>query len=307
MLKPHFPKLIIISAIAVSILASAIPVAAQSATPVGVTLSPVNYTGNFRPGELINTSFQLTDNTDSTLDLSLTAVEIRQGQLLTDASSAAAWTTIDQHQLHLAPAATADVKVTVAVPSDAANGAYFPAVLVSLGNPTGNDNSASVDAKLTFQMGVNITSELPTSSVKVTKLIVDNPVLMGRTNITYEITNPLTLFIKPIAYLQIINAQGVPVYRFTLNDTLAILKPGETLSGTVTADLPMNIGAIGQYRAELLAVDKQFSGSDILKTNFWVVPIWIPLGVVVAIVLIWMLGTSLKKAAKRRKSAFQTA
>jgi len=273
------------------------PVVVSAAPPSGITLSPVSFNGNYRRGEFANTSFSLTNNTDQQVSLVLETVEIKDSNVLTDPQSAAGWLEISPQQVELPVGGSTDVNVVMTVADSATLGAHYPAVLIKFASTTtGTGVGTDIDANLTFQLGINVTTELPQNSVEIRQLSVTNPTLLGQATVSYTIANPLDLFIKPIAYLQVLDPQNQQVYTTTLNENMATLAAGSELSGNLTADLPMDIKSTGQYRVELLVIDRQFGNSQIAKTNFLVIPLWIPIGVTIGVTLAWIVLRKKSKA-----------
>jgi hypothetical protein len=274
--------------ITILLILSISPVAVSAANPNGITLSPVSFNGNYRPSEFADTTFTLTNNTDQPLSLALEAVELRDELILTDAQSAAGWLTISPQAVDLSIGGSQEVVITVTVPDSTTLGAYYPAVLIKLASAsTSTGVGTDIDVNLTFQLGINVTSELPLNSIEIRELSVTNPTLLGQAIVKYRIANPLNLFIKPIAYLQILNPQNQQVFTTTINETMVTVGAGEELGGTLTIDLPIDIKSTGQYRAELLVIDRQFGNTQITKTNFFVLPLWIPIGITLGVTLVW--------------------
>src|SRR5258706_12407572 len=209
--KVTFPILILSLIWLTSIYLYTNPVLAQSR---GFTITPPGYANNIKPGEQVDTSFTLTNNTNAAVTGELSLGEFvpdnTNSYELTntpDPQGSISWLKLDKTQISLDVNQTIEIPVSVIVPANAPEAAYFPVILVKFKTTDNSspDETAGVNAILSFRLDLNITKEFPKSTISITKLTVSNPLLWGPATIDFTISNPLAQYVKPIVYLQVVN------------------------------------------------------------------------------------------------------
>lgn len=299
-------KLIPVFLSIITILASwllPIRVVAQNLGNNVFSLSPIDYTNNQVPGDSFSVSFTVSNQGSQDAEVNLYKAEMEftdnQPRLSLNNLATADWLALSQ-TFYIIPAnSSATITANVQIPGNATPGAYYPTILISeisdTADITDSPTEAIVNSALAFRINLNVipSSETVIKSAKASGLVVTNPVVINSVDISYGITNVSDYYVKPIAYLQIVNPSGEVVWRSTVNDNNSLIYPGQVLAASTNLQLPaFKPTDVGQYTAEFLVVDNQFGTTDIIKTNFTVIPLSLLLvlgGVIVLLsfLLIW--------------------
>lgn len=277
-------------------LISPINIAAQSDPGSGTfSLSPIELVGNYLPGDNFTANLEVFNNSNSDTPVNLLSAEMQfpnnQPQLSVNEMTTIGWVNFGQ-SFYIIPAnSSLNISANVAIPADTTPGAYFPVILVSRVSsiPDDQTNAAetAINTALAFRINLNVlkADQKVTLSAKAAGLQVTNPVVINNVDINYSISNPTDYYVKPTAYLQIVNPRQEVIWRSVINDNGQMVYPGAVLASTANLQLPLfNIADVGQYTAEFLVVDSQFGTTDIIKTSFNVIPL--PLIIAVAGILV---------------------
>ncbi|HEX7260169.1 MAG TPA: hypothetical protein VF272_04540 [Candidatus Saccharimonadia bacterium] len=131
----------------------------QAATPLGLTVSPPTYELSANPGDSLNNTIRITNDSDSAVTLQVSTQDFTVGgtegsvSVLNDSVDPAAfskWFRFPTTQLQLAPKASALVPFTITVPKQAEPGGHFATVLF---NPVVTANATSTGARVIQRVG----------------------------------------------------------------------------------------------------------------------------------------------------------
>ncbi|HUC20663.1 MAG TPA: hypothetical protein VMR98_04175 [Candidatus Polarisedimenticolaceae bacterium] len=132
---------------------------AEAASSQGLTISPPTYELNVNPGDTLQNTIRVTNDSENAVTLQVSAQDFKVGgtegsvSVLDSAADPAAfskWFHFPTSQLQLAPKASALVPFTIAVPKKAEPGGHFATVLFS---PVVTANATSTGARVVQRVG----------------------------------------------------------------------------------------------------------------------------------------------------------
>lgn len=132
---------------------------AHAATTQGLTVSPPSYEISANPGDTLNNTIRITNDSDAAVVLQVSAQDFTVGGTegsvsvrddLSDSSASSRWFNFPTTTIQLAPKASGLVPFTINVPKQAEPGGHFATVLF---NPVVSANTTSTGARVIQRVG----------------------------------------------------------------------------------------------------------------------------------------------------------
>lgn len=283
-----------------------------SAAPTGLSVSPISFDINLQPGAFKDEIITLQNKTNSQLELEVSPLELayRNGVYIRNSDGAyVEMLKLDRAKIILTPGQATSINARVTIPTNATMGSFKLAANIRWvqSDDSSMNTGGVISPEVSVLFNINVLNQSPRTAVQVTKLEVPGVIVTNKVNINYEIKNNAPYFTKPLAYLQLVNPRGKPVWRQVINESGAILDSGRTLSGQATAEFEFNNPLdMGQYKVQLLIVDTQLATQDILTgTTLFIHWFAIIVGVVIFISLLLGVNKLRKKYLVSSKPKFK--
>lgn len=283
--KTIFVSMLVL-AVAVTSFGGTLVIQAQDSTKEGLMIRPSLFELRAQPGETVTEVINVTNRAENALVLypavrDIDSMDERGKPIWTDptlektGAELSSWTTFSQSALHLQPGETAEVTVSVRVPTNAPNGGAFglasfvknPPGVGELGGDSGLGIGFTTGSLMAITIGDEISDEANLLSFNA------NPGIGSGPGVTFEsrLENLGNALIRPVGVIEVSNMFGKFTSSVSFNEAGGAMLPStirdyETkwegqgfLIGRYTADVFISYGAVSK---------KTLVGT----TSFWILP-----------------------------------
>lgn len=274
------------------------------------TISPPSLKFELNPGEKIEKSIKVTNNTDTAViffaNIQDFIVTDKQGtpELLPRDSdldnrfAASAWSTVYPEMVSIAAGKTEIVTLFLQVPIDARpGGRYISVAFMPKTSGLAEGTGASVNSVAASLVYLTVNGDIE-ESARVTSFKAPAFSEYGPIDFETEIQNSGDLHITPKATIQVKNIFGKEVFSTALSSTVNVF-PG---TSRIYENSWQKKWLFGRYQADLTGLyGKEENLNLTAMTSFWVIPYKLILIVIVIIVLTLVLVNKIKNSPKEIK------
>lgn len=274
--------------------------AVHAQSSAGVELKPSSFERAAEPGKVMNETLTLTNlsTTEQTYYLvtrDVSGVGDEGRPIFAEAGAEitgyelSSWVSYPQEPLTLAPRASVDVPIRLAIPDTATPGSHFGGVFVTVQPPRLRESGAGV----AYEVGSLISIRIAGDALEDARIreFSTKKLLNGSANIDFllRVENPGKVLIQPRGPLEIYNMLGKRIAFLTVNDSLAGVFPGQTRQFDI--NWKGEGFSFGRYQAVLgLGYGEKGKQSSVSGTvSFWILPVKIIVpvfGVLTLIILV---------------------
>lgn len=309
MIKKLFSKVLIVIYLLLGLFI--IPISINAQENSGLVVSPASKIITLPPQGTGKINFNIINKNEYSISFKLKSGEILNGKTIIDNSNeafASKWMSFSSTGIiTLKPQQSYPVELTVTLPATAPEGIYTLYAVAEISNtPSSISSETSIKEYLPFELTLNVNSKNSfNSDVRIKSLTIDkNPVLDTKYTINLSIANYSTSSLaKPIAYFQIINPRGEVIRQEVINESLAQVLGGETISKSFENSIDLfDYKNLGEFRAEVLVIDTLTQSSTIQKVNFIVIPLPFAIFGIALLILVLLI---LIRIFRRKKKALK--
>ena len=276
-----------------------------SATARAVSLSPLTFEINVKPGETLSNFVTVFNNDSVKQSYAAEAQDFsavgETGNVVIDNDapkqvSAKQWIAFDPQTFEVEPGQSKDIRFTLNVPLDADPGGKYTSLLIGIAPGAVSGSGVGIASKVASLLLIRVAGDV-TEKISVQSFDTRPFVETGPINFTLRLKNEGTVHLKPAGFIYVKDWTGREVQKLSLPQQRVI--PGTIRAIEIVWDKKW---LLGKYTANFAGIYGAANDPLLASVSFWVIPwkliSYVLLGLIIIGLILWLMRKRLLLALK---------